>query len=239
MRLSSAVFSVAVLMFGCDESLVRDLEEKDANEVVAALVARGIHAAKEAEKGRKPTYAVAVSASDLTRALRLLQELKLPRPTRTTTRLVAAASNLVDSPSIERLRQFEALEGDVEEALESIEHVTSASVELVVPNARVGVAAPASKASVLLRVSQPGLERVERQRQQLRELVAAAVEGLKADDVALLVDPVDKAVDALPPLADAPSGTRWGALAVAFVLAGLACALAALGLRDIRNRVAT
>jgi type III secretion protein J len=123
--------------------------------------------------------------------MRVLTELKLPRPQRLKTQALAQNVGLIETPTAERLRQLEAQEGDIEESLETMDGVTSAAVELVVPPLpRPGVAPTPSKASVLLRVHPDAIERMQQQRAELRALVAAAVDGLSADDVVLVIDPV-------------------------------------------------
>lgn len=192
----------AVVLSACTAQVQHGLEERDANEIVSVLTGRGIKAQKVPEKGKKPTYAIEVDDDDLTEAMRVLTELKLPKTSRPTTRSIMQNTSLIETPTAERLRQLEAQEGDLEETLETIDGVTSASIELVVPTpARPGLPPVASKASVLLRVRPEAVEHLQTQRAELRALVAGSVEGLKVDDVVLVVDEV-----ALLPTAPAGSG---------------------------------
>lgn len=192
------VLVVALILAGCRSQIQHGLDERDANEIVSVLVARGFDAHKVAEKGKKPTWAIEVDDERATDALRVLTELKLPRPQRTTTRDVAQSAGLIDTPGAEKLRQVEALEGDIEQTIETMDGVVSAGVELVVPvAARPGVTPSPSKASALLRVQPRSFERIQQQREQLKGLIAGSVEGLKPEDVALVVDPVETHV-ALP-----------------------------------------
>ncbi len=180
-----------LLFAACSSQIQHGLDERDANEIVSALVARGFEVKKVPEKGKKPTWAIELEDAQATEAMRVLNELKLPRPVRLKTQTLAQSAGLIDTPSAERLRQLEAQEGDIEESLETMDGVAGAAVELVVPPPpRPGVSATPSKASVLVRVQPDALERLQMQRAELRALVAAAVEGLKADDVVLVIDPV-------------------------------------------------
>jgi type III secretion protein J len=155
------------------------------------LVERGFKADKVPEKGKKPTWAIEVDEDHATDAMRVLTELKLPRPARATTKSLMQSNSLIETPTAERLRQLEAQEGDLEEALEGMDGVTSVSVELVVPAPpRPGMPAIPSKASVLMRVRPEATERMQQQRAELRALVAGAVDGLKLDDVVLVIDAV-------------------------------------------------
>jgi type III secretion protein J len=195
---------VALVVTGCRSQIQHGLDERDANEIISVLTARGFDAQKVAEKGKKPTWAIEVDDERATDALRVLTELKLPRPQRTTTRDVAQQSGIIDTPGAEKLRQVEALEGDIEQTIETMDGVVSAGVELVVPlAARPGVTPNPSKASALVRVLPHSLERVQQQREQLKALIAGSVEGLRAEDVALVVDPVESRVALIvPPAVD-------------------------------------
>ncbi len=181
---------LVVSALGCKARVQTGLDERDANEIVSALAARGFEAAKVPEKGRKPTFAVDVGNDNATEAVRVLNELKLPRPPRSVTRDLVSQPGLVESPSAERSRQLEGVEGDLEQALESLDGVASAAVELAVPLAapRAGQPQPPTRASVLLRVQPDAQRRIQEQRESIRGLVAGSVEGLRLDDVTLLID---------------------------------------------------
>ncbi len=237
MKRSLLVVSLVVFA-ACRSQIQHGLEERDANEVVSALLARGFSAEKVSEKGKKPTFSIDVEEAQVNDALRVLTELKLPRPPRTTTRDVTAQAGLIETPGAERLKQMEAQEGDVEQSLETMDGVTSAAVELVVPApARPGMPAIPSKASVLLRVQPESIERVQQQRAEIRALVAASVEGLKSDDVVMVIDPVTTQIGT--PAQRAPEAQlKLVVLSLAVLVALMACGLifAAVRMRALRNR---
>jgi type III secretion protein J len=166
--------------------------------------------------------------------MRVLTELKLPKASRPTTRSIMQSTSLIETPTAERLRQLEAQEGDLEETLETIDGVTSASIELVVPApSRPGVPPVPSKASVLLRVRPEALEHLQQQRGELRALVAGSVEGLKVDDVVLVVDEIALQPAAAPsaPLPSAHGDLRGLVIALGLCLVVLAVLLIMLSLR--------
>lgn len=181
----------ALLMSACATRIQHGLEERDANELLSALVQRGFRAHKVPEKGKKPTWAIEVDDSEERHAMRVLTDLRLPRLARPTTRSIIQNVALIESPGVERLRHLEAQEGDIEESLESMDGVAGAWVELAVPSApRPGQAAIPSKASVLLRARPDAVERLTLRRDDLRALVAGSVEGLQPNEVVLVVEPV-------------------------------------------------
>lgn len=226
--------ALALVVAGCRSQIQHGLDERDANEIVTELTARGFEAKKVPEKGKKPTWAIELEDAKATDALRVLTELKLPRKARKTTGAIVEAASLIETPQAERLRALEAQEGDIEEALETMDGVKSAAVELVVPAPpRPGSTVTPSKASVLLRVLPDSLERLQQQRSELRALVAAAVDGLHADDVVLVLDVVGVQAPVVPPSVAAPpeSGLRAMIVVLGLVLAVLAAVLLVLFFR--------
>lgn len=213
----------AVLLSACGSPLQHGLEERDANEMLSVLNDRGFRAQKVPEKGKKPTWAIEVSSTEASEAMRVLTQLKLPRAPRVTTKSVIQNPGLIETASAERLRQLEAQEGDLEDALETMDGVAGASIELVVPlAARPGQPLVPSKASLLLRAHAGAMERIEQQRAELRALVAGAVDGLKAEDVVLVIDPVS--LVAAAPHGDTPASSLRPlviGLAAALTLAAL------------------
>ncbi len=233
----SRVLFLCALAAGCSSPIQHGLDERDANEVVSVLTARGFDARKVAEKGKKPTWAIEVGDERATEALRVLTELKLPRAPKLTTAKIASETALIETPTGERLRQLEGQEGDLEQALETLGGVTSASVELVVPPApRLGVAPSASKASVLLRVRADAFDHLQQQRAELKALVAGAVEGLQPDDVVLVIDEVVTTTKPEPePPAPSPMAERM--LKGAVVVLGCLLTLLAFGLMALATRL--
>ncbi|MFZ5441475.1 MAG: flagellar M-ring protein FliF [Myxococcota bacterium] len=220
--LRTTLLTAMLVLSACSSQIQHGLDERDANEIVSALVARGFEARKVPEKGKKPTWAIELDDSQATEAMRVLNELKLPRPQRLKTQTLAQSAGIIDTPAAERLRQLEAQEGDVEESLETMDGVASAAVELVVPAPpRPGQPASPSKASVLVRVQPQALERLQMQRAELRSLVAGAVDGLKAEDVVLVIDPVT-----IPELPAKPAEAR--SMRPLVIALGLALSVVAL-----------
>lgn len=217
----------------CETPIQGGLAERDANELVAVLAANDIAARKSPERGKKPTWSVAVASGQATAATQLMAELRLPRRRPLTTQEVVSESSLVESPSAERLKHLEGLEGDLEQSLETMDGVVSAAVELVVPAPQRGNAQPApSKASVLVRALPPAAERLRSRRVDIQALVAASVDGLGPAEVVLVVDEVTRA----PPLERPASPPGSEGAAKHWLLVGLASAVAACGVAAALRR---
>lgn len=226
----SMLVMLTVALSACSSQIQHGLDEREANELVSVLTTRGFAARKVVEKGKKPSWAIEVDDDRATDALRLLAQLKLPRSPKLTTAKIASETALIETPATERLRQLEGQEGDLEQALETIDGVTSAAVELVVPlPPRPGAVASVSKASALLRVSTEAVERLEHQRAELRALVAASVDGLTAEQVILVIDEVQGHAAAVEP--PVQSALRWVVAFLGVLLSLLALGLVAMALR--------
>lgn len=231
LRTRPVTLILTLMVCACSSQIQHGLDERDANELMSVLTAHGFEARKVAEKGKKPSWAIEVGDERATDAMRLLAELKLPRAAKLTTAKIASETALIETPAAERLRQLEGQEGDLEQALETIDGVTSAAVELVVPPApRPGVAVSPSKASVLLRVASSSLEHVQQQRAELRALVAASVEGLHSDDVVLVIDEVQGRLPAAI-TTNSERVLRLTLMAVSALLTTLAIFLVGMALR--------
>jgi type III secretion protein J len=207
-RLCSSLLLVALASgglagSGCDAELYRDLSERRVNEALLALREAGLAGDKRLDQrggaGRAPSFALVVARSDETRALALLAQRSLPRPVE---RSAGPSSRLLFSPTEQRTESAAAMAAAVAETLERLPEVIEARVHLALPESEplspLGSLRPT--ASVLLRLRAP----LPLQPGEVAELVARAVPGLDAHDVAV--------VRALaPPLAAAAAVARSAA----------------------------
>lgn len=182
----------------CGDELLHHLDERQANEAVAALVEVGIGAHK-AEDEQAGSYKLVVPSGDAARAVRLLDERGLPRDARPGSGEALKNAGLLPSPRAERARIQAAREADLERALEAVPGVSAARVLLSLPSPDPlsgEPSRPRATASALLRTRGP----VALDDAHLRALVAAATDALDPEDVTLLHAPEPPAPPA-PPLA--------------------------------------
>ncbi len=223
----------AALATGCSAKVQRGLDEKQANEIISALHARGLAAEKVPEGGRKATFTVEVADGDEKDAIRILGELGLPHPKPEGFHELFAGGGLVTTPVEERARYLAALGGELAKTLESVEGVLQARVHLVAPPPpRLGQPAAPAKASAFLRVAAASVPRVRAQREELASIVAGAVEGLSVESVSLVITEVAKTEIAVrPPSASNATQLRLALMGLSLVVSALAIAVAALVLR--------
>ena len=230
LRLGCAAALLALLA-ACREPMFSDLAEADANEIVAALRDHGIGAAKV--PGAEHRWGLEVDSDDFPRAVQVLKENGLPRPSHASIGELFRKEGLVSTPSEERIRFVFAQQQELESTLSRIDGVVSARVHVVMPqnDPLADTPRPASasvfikhRADVDLTASVP----------QIKALVARSIESLPHENVTLSLFPARGGQAAAPAVlagADAVTwrGAAWVALAA---LAG-----AALGVLGMRARV--
>jgi len=233
--------------------IVHDLDEPQANTIVAMLQREGVATNKtRQESGQKSTYTITVQRADAPRAWQLLRKQNLPRPATPGFGEVFKAGSLVPTTAQQRAMMRHALSGEITQTLQSIEGVQQARVHIVLPRrdplAPRDQQNPTARASVLLKITHP--EAVKSH--DIQKLVAGAVEGLAMKDVGVVMlntagarktEAVDVPTVAVGPFAVAANSrislviTLLGAI-VLLLLSGLAILVLAIRLRRAHQTAA-
>ena len=244
LALSLLVMTLALATGGaaCTTNLLHGLDERAANETIAALEGAGIATEKAPDEATPAAFTVRIGRHDAARALELLRSLGLPRDRRHGFAEVYGQPSLIPTASEERARYLEALGGEIERTLETADGVVSARVHLVLEeNDPLAVDArprTPARAAVLLKTRDG---RAPLPETDVQRLVAGSVPGLEPAGVAVVLTRATDAADgagaplsALGPLRVA-SGSR--PLLVGVIAAGLAAlaVLAALLLLTARR----
>jgi len=179
---------VVLLLAACSTPIRHGLEEPSANEVVTALERAGIGAEKARDDASGPTsFLVRVSPGDAVRALDVLHSLGLPRGKRTGFAEIYAKPSFIPTPTEERARYLEALSGEIEKTLETVDGVIGARVHLVLEemDGLEGKPRLPAQAAVLLKTK--GAAPIKDA--DVQKLVAGSVPGLKVEAVAVVSTP--------------------------------------------------
>lgn len=238
MRPSFLIAVLAAALLGCSVSVQHGLDEAAANEVVTALERAGIGAEKvrddEARGATSALFVVRVAQADAVRALELLRSLGLPRGQRSGFAQVYKQPSLVPTATEERARYVEALAGEVERTLESVEDVVSARVHLVLsetdPLAVDGKPRVPARASVLLKVK---IGATPLKEPEVQRLVAGSVPGLEPPAVAVVLTAAPAGPDERQAALAALGPLRMTAASRTLVLGALVGALALVGVLAI------
>ena len=186
-RLALVLFA-ALLLSACEAELYNNLDQRQANEMIAALQQRGIAAQRVAVKGGQ--YTVVVDKGRFAESIAVLKEAGLPKQEFQNMGQVFKKDGLVSSPMQERAQMIFALSQELSRTVSEIDGVLSARVHLVLPeNDPLRQQLVPSSASVFIRhrSNTPVGNLVP----QVKMLVANGVAGLSYDKVSVVLVPVD------------------------------------------------
>ncbi|MDR3073250.1 MAG: type III secretion inner membrane ring lipoprotein SctJ, partial [Deltaproteobacteria bacterium] len=178
---------LCLLLGACRVELYGNLAESTANELLSALLERGI-AAEKVNQG-KTGFAVAVDKDDQLRALGLLRDLGLPKPSYDGLGTVFRKESMMSSPLEERARFAYALSQEIAASCARLDGIIDARVHVVLTDRDIttGVVTPAS-AAVMLRYAPDAS--VSQYVQQIQKMVVQSVPDVAAERVSVLLFPV-------------------------------------------------
>ena len=182
------VLLVALLLTACEAELYNNLDQRQANEMIATLQQRGIPAQRVAVKGGQ--YTVVVDKGRFADSIAVLKEAGLPKQEFQNMGQVFKKEGLISSPMQERAQMIFALSQELSRTVSEIDGVLSARVHLVLPeNDPLRQQLVPSSASVFIRhrSDMPVGNLVP----QVKMLVANGVAGLSYDKVSVVLVPVD------------------------------------------------
>jgi type III secretion protein J len=186
-RLACVALAALLAACGASEMLLRDLTERDANEIVSVLYTSSIEA-KKVPDAKGKTYSVQVLSSDLPRAVAVLRALGLPKSPRTNLNEVFRSTGFAPTPFEERVRYLFGLAQEVERTISLMEGVLQTRVHVVTPDGSSKlVDLQQSKASVF--VSYDDRYDIEALVPRIRKLVSDSIEGLSPSRVEILAIP--------------------------------------------------
>ncbi len=184
--LATGMAACSMLLTGCSEetTLHSQLEERQANLVMAALLDAGICCRKKA--GEENTWNVTIDSKDFAAAVNLLESRGLPRRQYQGVAEVFKKTGMVSSPSEERIRFMDALAQDLSRTIACIDGVLDARVHVVLPeNDPFAKNMLPSSAAVAIR-SRWNAD-VEVLIPQIKSLVRNAIEGLQYEKITVTV----------------------------------------------------
>lgn len=180
-------FLMAVALLGlaaCKVELHTGLSEDEGNEMVALLLSHNIDASKTA--AGKEGVSLMVESAELQNAITILSESGYPRDKFDDLGSIFEKQGLISSPLEERARFIYAMSQSFSETLSQIDGVVKARVHVNVPEQdTLAAEPPKSSASVFLK-TRPGA-RLEEKIPEIKMIVQNSVEGLKYEDVAVVI----------------------------------------------------
>lgn len=180
MRKILYIVACGALLSACGrESLYAELDEQQANEMLAVLVRSGVDATKQhVDKG----WSIEVGHSHLPRAMEVLRAEGYPREKYDSLGQVFHKEGFVSTPLEERARLLYALSQELSHTISAIDGVLVARVHLAIPERRpLSDEKPLSSASVFIKYK-PGSQVVNKAA-SIKALVVNSVEGLPYENV--------------------------------------------------------
>lgn len=187
----SLLVAISLLLGACQTELYQGLSQKDANEMVAALVRAGVDAKRE--QMDPITYRIMVPEESLADAIDVLQRAGLPRESYQSLGEIFPGDGLIVSPYEQRIRTMYALNQEIARTLTSISGVMSARIHVVLPDLDLR-GLPMNKPSASVVVHHARDLDTSELATRVRLLVANAVQGMNFRDVAVAFFPVGEEV---------------------------------------------
>lgn len=167
--------SVCLLLAGCTEDIVFQVNQAEAIEIVVVLGENGIDAKTLPEASDKePLFKIQVSAADALRAKEILLRQQLPKVKPRGLNEIFQSPSMIPTATEERARLVLALQGDLAGTLETVDNVVDAQVHVVLPEANPLESAAdrtQARAAVLIKYRQipPVADEEERTRERWRQ----------------------------------------------------------------------
>jgi type III secretion protein J len=191
------VVSLTIFLSACvTHELQSDLGEQDAQEIVVLLNENGIDASAvkaASEKKGEEKWTVVIRGGDqnLARAWRVLEENGLPRQKDKGLEDIFANSGMIPTATEEKARLLVGISGEINRTLKSVAGVVDARVLVVMPESSPlldKTERMPPTASVLIKYRSGSLPLTE---DDVKKLVARAVEGLQPENVAVVYKRID------------------------------------------------
>jgi type III secretion protein J len=182
------VLFLLLLLAGCKVELYSNLNEKEANEMLAILLQTGINGDKVA--GKEMTWGLHVDKGDIARAVTVLQQAGYPKDRFVNIGEIFKKEGLVSSPLEERVRFIYALSQEISETLSHIDGVLVARTQIVLPkNDPLSDNLQPSSASVFIKHRPES--NLEENIPRIKKLVVNSIEGLTYEKVTIVLFPAE------------------------------------------------
>jgi type III secretion protein J len=222
----AATTALLLVLAGCGaQDLYAQLDEQQANDMVAALRSAGLEADKEPREGQ--TFAVTAPRAEFAQAVAVLRANGYPREGFDSLGRVFRKDGFVSSPLEERARLTHALSQEIANTLSHIDGVVVARVQLALPEKDPLADKPTPAAAAVFIKHRAGVD-LTGSVGQIKALVVDSVEGLPYDNVTVALFPAQALPAGTP---RAPSGAGWPDTALMLLaVAGAAIVAAGAGL---------
>jgi type III secretion system YscJ/HrcJ family lipoprotein len=213
--LKGGLLLIALLLAGCQNDVVADISERQANETIAVLQRHHILATKQA--GAKKRYSVTVDSTNFARATELLSIYRLPSADDLPISSLFPPDALVNSPTAERVRLISGLEERLSQTIDRIDGAFGARVHVSYPifSRQPGETVPMHLAIMLNYEGSIGDAILA---EQLKQLAKNSFESLSYDNISVIIFRSNRPEVILPPEAKSAMSAITAVSALILVL---------------------
>lgn len=201
--LQSKILSLLTLLFlvSCEtnQTIVNNVTEREANEIIVYLASKGIDAQKvvvpSSGAGNAPTnqYMITIASDRSIDAMAILNKVGLPRRQGQTLLSLFAKSGLMSSTLEETVRYQAGLAEELKNTIRKIDGVIDVDVQISFPNVTGGApqpGVPQQKITAAVYIKHQGILEDPNSHIEIKikRLMAGSVSGLSYDDVAVISD---------------------------------------------------
>ena len=200
-KLARYVWILAIFLVGCEsnQSIVNNVEEREANEIVVYLASKGIAAQKiqgaAPETGGNQTaimYNINVAGNRAVDAMAMLNRVGLPRMQGTTLLTLFAKSGLVSSDREETIRYQAGQAEELKNIIRKMDGILDADVQISFPPAESslapGATPPKTTASIYVKHQGVMEDPNSHLESKIKRLVSNSINGLDFENVSVISD---------------------------------------------------
>lgn len=194
-----SLFALLILLAACEgnQSIVNNIQERDANEIVVFLASKGIVAQKvtagaggAAVGGPSNLFDISVPSEHATEAMAFLNNAGLPRKTGTTLLELFAKSGLMTSDKEDEIRYQAGLAEQICNTVRKIDGILDADVQISFPSGDQLPGTPPQKITAAVYIKHQGIledpnSHIET---KIKRLLAGSVSGLSIDNINVISD---------------------------------------------------
>lgn len=177
---------LCLALSACKVELYTDLEQRDANEMLAILLQNGVDADKS--PGKKGTVVLRVEESELDNAIGILLDRGLPRTKSASIGDIFSNQGLISSPTEERARFVYAMSEELTGTLSELDGAIAVRVHVVMPEKKPNQRERLAASAAIFIKHRDNFD-FSAYVPQIKELVANSIEGLKYDKVSVVLFP--------------------------------------------------
>ena len=194
-------FFVLILLASCstDMTIVNNVDEREANEIIVFLASKGIEAQKVTAaatgigaQGPSNQFNIVVPNTRMTDAMSILNRYGLPRPKGTSLLEIFAKSGLMSSEREETIRYQSGLAEELKGTIRKIDGVVDADVQISFPPSETtlapGAILPKTTSAVYIKLQGAMEDPNSHIETKIKRLLAGSVSGLDFENVSVITD---------------------------------------------------